>query len=230
MAKGIIYAMTTVVDGLVKIGQTSCDNFEQRMYNLERHGYCNITGLKRHFAIEVSDYKDKEKLLHNLFSRSRVSNTELFSLNINEVVQLLSSFDGKIVYPEQENKSVIFTNATEAIQSSCIPEGVYRLNVKSQGSVSRVTAEMRVENGVITVKKGAVLGDVTRLSVVGWQELRNSIKTDNSVTKEDFNASSPSMAASIVVGHNVNGWKTWKNADNEYIDIYRVANDTDEDL
>lgn len=34
MAKGIIYCMTTIVPGLIKIGKTGVNNFEQRMYNL----------------------------------------------------------------------------------------------------------------------------------------------------------------------------------------------------
>lgn len=38
--KGVIYVMTTVVSGLVKIGKTGTDTFEKRMYNLERNGYC----------------------------------------------------------------------------------------------------------------------------------------------------------------------------------------------
>lgn len=37
MAKGIIYIMTTVVPGLIKIGKTGKDNFDQRMYNLEHN-------------------------------------------------------------------------------------------------------------------------------------------------------------------------------------------------
>lgn len=63
MAKGIIYVMTTVVPGLVKIGKTGLNNFEQRMYNLEKNGYSNVVGLKRAFAIEVDDYDEKEALL-----------------------------------------------------------------------------------------------------------------------------------------------------------------------
>ena len=198
MDKGIIYVMTTVVDGIVKIGKTGSNNFEQRMYNLERDGYRNITGLKRHFAIEVDDYEDKEVLLHSLFSRSRVSNTELFSLNVNEVVQLLSSFDGKIVYPEQQSRNVIFETATEAIQSLSIPDGTYKLDVKPKNGNVRVKASMVVKDGTITVQKGAVLGNVTHLSVAGWNELRNSLKTNGNVTTQDFTASSPSMAAAIV--------------------------------
>lgn len=228
MNKGIIYIMTTVVDGLVKIGKTGSDNFEQRMYNLERDGYRNITGLKRHFAIEVDDYADKEILLHSLFSRSRVSNTELFSLNVNEVVQLLSSFDGKIVYPEQQSRNVIFETATEAIQSLSIPEGMYKLDVKPKTGSVRVKATMIVKDGTLTVQKGATLGQVTNLSVGVWAEIRNSLKTNGNVTTEDFTASSPSMAAAIVLGRHANGWKTWKNSNNEYIDVYRNTTATNE--
>ena len=63
MARGIIYIMTTVVPGLIKIGNTGIDNYESRMYQLERNGYFNVVGLKRKFAIEVEDYDEKEKLL-----------------------------------------------------------------------------------------------------------------------------------------------------------------------
>lgn len=96
---GIIYAMTTVVPGLIKIGKTGSDNFNQRMYNLERNGYFNVTGLSRHFAIEVEDYDEKERMLDDIFSRSRVPGSELFALDIDLVVQLLSSFEGRQVYP-----------------------------------------------------------------------------------------------------------------------------------
>lgn len=77
MAKGIIYIMTTAVPGLIKIGKTGLDNFEQRMYQLERDGYSNVTALKRRFAIKVEDYDDKEKLIDDIFSKSKVHNTEL---------------------------------------------------------------------------------------------------------------------------------------------------------
>jgi hypothetical protein len=86
MAKGIIYVMTTVVPGLIKIGKTGSDSFEQRMYNLENNGYRNVVGLKRKFAIEVDDYDEKENLLDDIFSKSRVPNTELFALDINLVI------------------------------------------------------------------------------------------------------------------------------------------------
>lgn len=105
--KGIIYVMTTVVPGLIKIGKTGLENFESRMYNLERNGYSNVAGLKRKFAIEVEDYSEKEMLLDDIFSKSRVPNTELFALDVDLVVQLLSSFDGKQIYPETQSKEEV---------------------------------------------------------------------------------------------------------------------------
>ena len=67
MSKGVIYVMTTVVPGLLKIGKTGTENFKSRMYQLEGNGYSNVVGLKRKFAIEVDDYDDKETLLQNIF-------------------------------------------------------------------------------------------------------------------------------------------------------------------
>ena len=224
MAKGIIYVMSTVVDGLIKIGKTNSDNFNQRMNFLESNGYRNVSGLKRQFAIEVDDYDEKETLLDNLFSRSQVSNTELFSLNINEVIQLLSSFEGKVVYPAQDKKTEIFENATDAIEGLSIPDGTYKLDVKPRGEKQRVQATMTVKDGKITVMKGAILGKLTNITVNSLRDFRNSLPVKNDVTTEDFIATSPSMAATIVIGHNSNGWKTWKNESDDYIDIYRTEN------
>lgn len=228
MAKGIIYVMSTVVDGLIKIGKTGTDNYNQRMNFLESNGYRNVSGLKRQFAIEVDDYDDKEALLDNLFSRSRVSNTELFSLNINEVIQLLSSFEGKVIFPMQDNKTEIFETATEAIESLAIPNGKYTIDLKPRSSEKRVTATMIVSGGKMTVLKGAVLGRVTNITQNSLRELRNNLKEKDGVLSDDFIATSPSMAATIVTGRNSNGWKTWKNQNGKYIDIYRQVSVSDE--
>jgi hypothetical protein len=98
MAKGILYVMSTVVPGLIKIGKTGMDNFESRMYNLEHNGYSNVVGLKRQFAVQVEDYDEKEKMLDDIFSSSRVPNTELFAIDLDLMIQLLSSFEGEQIY------------------------------------------------------------------------------------------------------------------------------------
>lgn len=113
MAKGIIYIMSTVVDGLVKIGKTT--DFEGRMWELERNGYCNITGLKRQFAIEVDNYSEKEDLVHSIFSKSQLGNSELFSVDLNLAKQLLSAFEGNIIFPK-ESKKELFEEATDAVE------------------------------------------------------------------------------------------------------------------
>lgn len=114
MEKGIIYLMSTSIDGVIKIGKTETKNFESRMYNLERNGYFNVNCLKREFAIEVDNYIDKEDLLDRIFSKSQIGNSELFAIDIDLAKQLLSAFEGKIVYPK-ESREKIFEEATNAV-------------------------------------------------------------------------------------------------------------------
>lgn len=99
MKKGILYVTTTTIDGLIKIGKTG--NFKERMRQLELDGYRGLL-CKRAYAIEVDNYDEKELLLDEIFSKSRIPNTELFALDLNLVIQLLSSMEGRIIYPETE--------------------------------------------------------------------------------------------------------------------------------
>lgn len=98
MAKGIIYIMTTSVKGLIKIGKT--DNFKSRMAKLEQDGYWNVSGLHPFFAVKVDDYDKKEKLIHTMFSKSQVANSELFAIDKHIAKELLESFGGEQVFPE----------------------------------------------------------------------------------------------------------------------------------
>ena len=106
--KGIVYIMNTAVSGLIKIGKTGLQNYNERMRHLERNGYYNVSGLKQFFAIELNDYADKEALLHEIFSKHRVDDSELFALDCELVKQLLLAFDGQVVYPKNINKEHAF--------------------------------------------------------------------------------------------------------------------------
>lgn len=221
MAKGIIYVMTTVVPGLVKIGKTGSENFENRMYNLERNGYFNVVGLKRRFAIEVEDYDEKEVLLDEIFSKSKVPNSELFALDADLVVQLLSSFEGKQIYPETVSKEEVFTEATAEHQVKkdwgLIPDGKYYLNQNVKG-FGKVSATMRVENGTFIVLKGCTCAPTK----AGWvPETRKTAPIKKDVLQADVITNSPSMAGWIVLGHSNNGWTVWKDKNGKSIDIYR---------
>jgi hypothetical protein len=209
MEKGIIYVMTTVVQGLIKIGQTT--KFESRMSELERNGYYNVAGLKRKFAIEVDDFIEKEQLLHRLFSKNQVGQSELFSIDSDEVIQLLSSFNGRIIYPENTSSESIFAETTELIQvkEKVVPDGLYTMQVKG----TEINATMQVQNGQIFLKTGSVIAPS--------QEYSRQVQIIENTISADFLCSSPSTAASIVAGNNRNGWLSWKDEQGNFIDVYR---------
>jgi hypothetical protein len=221
MARGIIYVMTTVVPGLIKIGKTGTENFEARMYQLERNGYFNVVGLKRKFAIEVEEYDEKEVLLDEIFGKSRVPNSELFALDADLVIQLLSSFEGKQIYPETLTKEEVFIAATEEHKIkedwALIPDGRYYLsqNVKGFG---KVTATMIVVDGKLSVEKGSICAPTKD----GWvPEARKNAPIKDNVLLETIDTNSPSTAGWIALGHSNNGWAVWKDSNGQPIDIYR---------
>ena len=229
MTKGIIYIMTTAVPGLIKIGKTGTSNFEQRMYSLEHDGYRNVTALKREFAIEVENYDDKEILLHKIFEKSRVSDTELFALDKNIAIQLLSSFDGVVVFPKTESKQEIFGDAVESTKSKLIPNGIYEIKRKKKSDNKVVYARAIVDNGRWTLMKGSILGITEDIGVSQRAKAtRMMLPLDsNGMLLDDVELGecSPSYAGTIVMNQSNNGWTDWKDGKGQAIDIYRQKND-----
>ena len=225
MARGIIYIMTTVVPGLIKIGKTGSKNFEQRMYDLEHNGYSNVTALKRSFAIEVEDYDEKEAMLHTIFEKSRVSGTELFALDVNVATQLLSSFDGTVIYPKTETKEEIFDNATDNSNGKLIPDGLYKFQKKKKSDNKTVLATARIENGRWTILKGSILGIKEDVGVsLRAKAVRASMPMDsNGRLLEDVELGdcSPSHAGVVVMNSANNGWTDWKDERGEAVKKYQ---------
>lgn len=153
MKKGIIYVMTTAVSGLIKIGQTGTNNFQERMRFLEANGYYNVVGLKRFFAIELEDYSEKEKLLHDIFNKHKVGESELFALDQELIKQLLLSFEGKVVYPENINQGKEFEEISKARKQSelfsfykkGLKDGDEIAFIKDKNIVAKVCGEREVE-------------------------------------------------------------------------------------
>lgn len=153
--KGIIYIMTTAVSGLIKIGQTSTDNYQERMRNLEANGYYNVSGLKRFFAIEVEDYKEKENLLKEIFNKHQVGDSELFALDYALVQQLLLSFDGRVIYPKSVNKGKEFDEVARAREQGVrftfykkgIKDGEEIVFIADKEIIAIVAGEREVEYG-----------------------------------------------------------------------------------
>ena len=88
------------------------------MRNLEANGYYNVAGLKRFFAIELEDYAEKETLLHDVFNKHRVGESELFALDQELIYQLLLSFKGKIIYPENIEQEKVFDEVSKVRKQS----------------------------------------------------------------------------------------------------------------
>lgn len=231
MTKGIIYIMTTAVPGLIKIGKTGSGNFEQRMYNLEQHGYRNVTALKRTFAIEVDDYDDKESLLHTIFEKSQVGDTELFAIDVNTAIQLLSSFDGVVVYPKDETKKEIFEEAADNSKSLLIPDGqyVFERNKKSDKKTVKATAIIR--NGNWKILKGSILGiHDDKGGALKAREIRKTMAVDeNGLLLEDANLGvcTPTFAGTVVLNQANNGWEEWHTMNGQPIDIFRMKKQID---
>ena len=176
MSKGVLYCMTTAVPSLIKIGKTTLENYDSRMYALEKNGYSNVVGLKRNFAIEVDDYDEKEILLDNIFNKSRVPGTELFALDINLVVQLMSSLEGRQIYPEVETKEEVFKNASV---SWCKSYSYDLRNIKAY--------HVRIdESSPFYNKKVVFTGKLEKMNRIGAAQIVVNMggKCLNSVTKE----------------------------------------------
>lgn len=223
--KGIIYIVETIVDGLIKIGKTQTDNFNSRMYHLEHNGYRNITGLKRKFAIEVDDYHDKELLIHEVFRKSKVGETELFALDIDIAIQLLSSFEGQIIYPKEE-KGKIFEEATEKIKSKSIPNGIYSCSIGDYNAKVEIS-----DNGWKLLKNSIIKTKPTPKLRGKLLPILSSIKFNKKgIVMEDYFLGNvtPSFAGNLVCGNNCNGWFTWKDEKGKAIDYYRNKENIEE--
>lgn len=231
--KGIIYIMSTAVNGLIKIGKTKSEQFIERMRFLESNGYRNVTGLKREFAIEIDEYGKKEAMLHIIFDKSRIDNTELFALDKDIAIQLLSSFDGTVIFPTNENKNEIFDTATENRESKLIPNGIYYFKKQKKSDNKIINATAKIENGNWIILKGSIIGLNEDKGVSQTAKLiREQLKYDeNGKLLEDIELGecTPSFAGVIVMNQSINGWTDWYDKNGNKLDIYREKEKNEEE-
>lgn len=226
MPQGILYVMTTVVDGLIKIGETGPGNFNQRMNALESNGYANVVGLKRRYAIKVDEYDEKEQLLHTLFAKSRVADTELFATDVELVIQLLSSFDGEQVFPDEISKDQVFNDAVnqdkDDQRNQEIPDGVYYLTRKIKRDGIETSCRLKAQNGRYVVLAGGQAAITETNSVpLSISAQRSDYIDGNGIVTENVSFGSVSLAADFVVGGSTDGWVHWKSEDGKTIDSFR---------
>lgn len=165
--KGVIYIMTTAVSGLIKIGQSGVANFEERMRFLESNGYYNVTGLKRFFAIELSDYKEKEQLLHEIFNKQRIGDSELFAVDYDLVQQLLLSFEGIVFFPKNINKDKEFDQVAKVRKQGAL-FSFYRKGIKNGEEIVFIT-DKEITAKVVGEREVEYGGQVWKLSPLTYR-------------------------------------------------------------
>lgn len=184
--KGIVYIMTTAVSGLIKIGQTGTGNYQERMRNLEANGYYNVAGLKRFFAIELEDYIEKEILLHDIFNKHQVGESELFALDQELIRQLLLSFKGKIIYPENIDQEKEFDEVTRARKQSGLFT-FYRKGLKN-GDIIVFKDDEAITAKVVSEREVEYGGQIWKLSPLAYKlyEQRGGLNTSGAYAGADY--------------------------------------------
>lgn len=128
MAKGVLYIMTTPMDGIIKIGTAETKQYKERMRHLSTNGYANVNALQPYFATEVDNYKELENLLKDLFVFIRPGKKELYSMEPDLAKQLLLAFSGKVIFPKDGA-----SNATQIKQIAKIRKQGELFNMYSRG-------------------------------------------------------------------------------------------------
>lgn len=178
MEKGIIYVMTTAVSGLIKIGKTKTEQFQKRMRFLEENGYYNVSGLKRCFAIELDNYSDKELLLHEIFGKHQVAESELFALDVGLIQQLLLSFEGQVIYPEEINKDKDFKEITKVRKQGTL-FSFYKKGLKN-GEKLTFTGDRNIEVKIAGEREVEYCGQIYKLSPLVYKLFEQQGKLNTS--------------------------------------------------
>lgn len=105
--------------------------------------------------MELEDYADKEQLLHEIFSKQQIGDSELFALDYDLVRQLLLSFQGKVIYPKNVKQEEEFDEVSNARRQGRL-FSFYRKGLKNgdevifiddEDIVAKVVGEREVEYG-----------------------------------------------------------------------------------
>lgn len=184
--EGIIYIMTTAVSGLIKIGQTSSSGYQERMRNIEANGYYNVAGLKRFFAIELEDYTEKEALLHDVFNKHRVGESELFALDQELIRQLLLSFKGRIIYPENIDQEKEFDEISEIRKQSRLFT-FYKKGLKN-GDIIVFKDDAAITAKIVGEREVEYGGQIWKLSPLAYKlyEQRGELNSSGAYAGADY--------------------------------------------
>lgn len=198
--------------GLIKIGKTETKQFESRMRALEKDGYRHEM-LQREFAIEVEDFDTKEKLLHTIYSTSRVGDSELFATDCKAAVELLQSFEGVQIFPTATQVKPTKREIKKSTMTSSSPNHVICHMVRKIKAWNNKSpdAKMEIRNGKYIVLAGSEICPVAQVGIQKETQQRYATASiKNNILQKEEAFDSPSGAGNFVCNCAINGWVAWK--------------------
>lgn len=98
----------------------------------------------------------------------------------------------------------------------------YVNNPKRQGHVKKkYKATLEAKDNTFTLLASSDIIDRNNITVEKWFKAKKNAKIEKGILSKSIKCDSPSMAASIVSGTNLDGWNCWKTIDNKKMDMYR---------
>ncbi len=134
---------------------------------LEANGYFNVSGLKRLFAIELEDYQEKERLLHDIFSKQQIGESELFALDHELVSQLLLSFEGNVIYPKDTNQEKAFEEVSKSRTQGAL-FSFYKKGLKNGDEITFVD-DQEIVAKVVGEREVEYQGQIWKLSPLAYK-------------------------------------------------------------
>ena len=211
---GVIYLMSTPIEGLARLDWSPSDQFEKQVQFIENKA---AIPLSRAYAIEVDDCKAVMALLWKLLAPYRVRDSLFLAIDLSLLIELLSLLGGRQVYPKVSQENVIK-------EETDFPSGPWCLTrkVKGFGLVKGTMFYLGEDRWL--VKAGSIVN--TNDSGKNKRPSRDLYKVadidSRCVLKTDIVAQSPSGAAGLLVGRNVNGWDYWLDENGRTLGSYRA--------
>lgn len=151
--------------------------------------------------------------------------------SIFQEVKFITQFAGcNIFEPKKEMK--LMKSVPISIQPSSSVEDMNLFYIKGRGADAQ---GYYLDHNRFTILKGSIIAKGATNSYQGCSSnkerevfLKDYVKSENEllVLQQDFQAQSPSQAASFCVGSSINGWDSWKNEIGQSLaHVYRKTND-----
>lgn len=179
------------------------DRVNKRVNELSH--YINTTKLTNAGTANTYDMEDCDEYLDKAYQMLDV-------LGLDLITNYSDNEDNSTVGSDEDSDFVDY-----------IPDGIYTMAWKLKRWDNKTAkGKMQVMGGKFILlagsdvcpNEGPGLNDVVKI------KRDNALIVDNKL-QEDIVFNAPSGAAAFIIGASVNGWVTWKNNNNELIDIYR---------